>query len=62
MSFVCDNCHEVTKAGEPMVRVVVETRKKEYPARRVTEDVFDPGGCGHETVREEARCPRCAPR
>lgn len=58
--FICDSCHGVTKPGEPMTRVVVETRPKVYPARKVTESVFDPGGEGYETVREEARCRACA--
>ena len=66
--FKCNACLKASKAGEPAVRVVVETRKKIYQAREkamkrgnglTARWVADPGGAGAETVREELFCERC---
>lgn len=70
--FVCDVCGSVTAPGAPCHRVTVETRDVEYPKRdkahwhppRPPKEkgkwVADPGGFGHETVREVRACPQCA--
>lgn len=63
--YRCGKCGESTKAGESIRRVVVKTRQKDYPARayrlrgKFAREVHDPGGFGHEAVRELAVCGRC---
>lgn len=47
--YICDQCKESSRPSEPMTKVVVETRYRQY----------DDGGIGYETARESKRCPRC---
>lgn len=57
--YNCQKCGKTTPAGRPAVRVVTETRKKEYPIRRKggeSSRVVDNGGVGYETVREIMVC------
>lgn len=66
--FRCEGgCGRVPQPGEKPVRVVVETRAKEYPARygeprgyNREVPVLDPGGVGWEIAKEINLCPRCA--
>ena len=64
--FYCGACKQLTAPREPMTRRVVETRERIYPERTIRpvpgqpSRVIDPGGYGHETVREIGVCPRCA--
>lgn len=67
--FRCNVCKKLSKPNEPAIRVVVETRKKIYPAREKAMQigagltkrwVADPGGIGTETVREELFCELCS--
>ena len=71
--FRCHFCHQVTTPGTKRHSVVVATRTKEYPARRIESRRpagrfqtrrdsagGDPGGKGVETAREVAACPTCA--
>lgn len=66
--FRCNVCKKLSKPNEPAIRVVVETRKKIYPAREkamkrgkglTARWVADPGGVGTETVREELHHESC---
>ena len=69
--FLCDVCGSVTAPGTPCNRVTVETRDVEYPKRKEVhwhpprpgkekgKWVDDPGGYGHEIVREVRACPNC---
>ena len=66
--FKCAACLKSSKAGEPAVRVAVETRNKVYPAREkalkrgkglTARWIADPGGVGTEIVREELRHDLC---
>ena len=68
--FRCEGCGLVVPARVPVSKVVVETRRKEYPRRKKVhwrphaEDpkdrwADDPGGESVETVRELWLCPRC---
>lgn len=47
--YICQKCGKSSQPSEPMTRVVVETRWKQY----------DNGGVGQEIATEEIRCPRC---
>jgi len=72
--FRCQICSQVSPAGTPSVRVVVETRLKSYRyrsrANRIVRPdkngkpkeyfIDDPGGVGREAVREVVACPGCA--
>jgi hypothetical protein len=70
--FRCGNCKGVSKPGEKPIRLVVESREKVYDPRfkmkRVNRDgwtrtenvCIDPGGRGHEIVREINACADCA--
>lgn len=67
--FICDRCKQASQPGEPMVRVVVETRAREYPYREeyrrgrgaeFARKWIDPGGVGTEIVREERCHATCA--
>ena len=71
--FRCEGCGSVVPARVPVSKVVVETRRVEYPRRKkvhwrpLAEDpkdrwADDPGGEGVETVREVRVCPECAAR
>ena len=69
--FRCDLCSSVTGPGTPKNKIVVERRDREYPLRPKVHYVpgsdggkgkwvDDPGGRGHEIVREIDACPGCA--
>ena len=69
--YRCELCGTQVPERVPCIRVVVATRKKQYPRR---EDVYlradektgrlkwfpDPGGVGVENAREAKACPDCA--
>jgi len=55
MSFICDRCKKPQPRHISPTRVPVETRPKIYPPRE-----NDPGGTGHEIVKEENLCSKCA--
>lgn len=65
--YLCSNCGKQSQRGEPLTKVVLQTRVKTYPfreranryceAKRTWPD--DPGGTGHEVVQEGQLCPRC---
>jgi len=65
--FICELCGVQVPAGIACRRVVVETRKKTYPARILEETrrggkrvkVEFPAGHGREIVRELRACPAC---
>lgn len=60
MSFRCDNCHEPQSAGTKPYKVVLQTRKKSYPARTARNGaIIDNGGTGREIVREVKLCLKC---
>lgn len=59
MSYQCQKCRSTQPHGTPSNRVVVETREKVYPPRKQGNGADDPGGKGHETVREMVVCPAC---
>ncbi len=67
--FKCSNCEKPSPKGSKPVMVVLEERTKVYPRREgvirkfVEGKVFyqdDPGGVGHEIVRESLMCGKCA--
>jgi hypothetical protein len=73
--FRCQMCQSVVSPGIPAQRVVLEVRKQEYPFRSRANVIYqkpkdgkkskavrrdDPGGVGHEIVREVLACPSCA--
>jgi hypothetical protein len=71
--YRCDLCTTVVPPRTPAHRVVLETRLRHYPSRPRTFPPLDrrernklekwkddPGGAGHETVREALACPACA--
>lgn len=64
MSFICQKCEEAQPKGTEPVKVVVETRKKNYPVRYGTFEgktvTIDEGGTGTEIVRELTVCAACA--
>ena len=60
MSFRCGFCGKQQPAKTAPVKIVTETRRKNYPARRKDAKVIDPGGTGTEIVSEVDACERCA--
>jgi L-lactate utilization protein LutB len=51
MSFICGFCKQSTPVGQPMKRVVTETREKENrDGRRITETVKEKAWCGCASV------------
>lgn len=52
--FKCEDCGKVTQPNEKQVRVVVETRRKQYQNER--REIV---GEGVETVREKKVCGEC---
>lgn len=67
--YRCELCKELVPPNVPSYRVVTETREVQYPYRQAANRVkvgrkietrHDPGGPGHEIVREAIACPRCA--
>ena len=70
--FRCQHCGTVTPPRVSAETIVVETRPSVYPPRRKAnreiiwkkplqrfEKQDDPGGTGHEIVREMSVCPPC---
>lgn len=66
--YRCEQCNEVVGPRIPQVRVVAETRVRQYPFREKVNAVNkrgrlvwvdDAGGEGREVVRELVLCPRC---
>jgi hypothetical protein len=67
--FRCQLCSCVVPPGTAARRLVIDRRPKQYPSRSRANVVIrrgkvhhtdDPGGEGHETVREVMVCPYCA--
>jgi rubredoxin len=70
--YRCEVCGEVVDPGIPARKRVVETRDRTYPRRndaggrpaepkgQRSQRKGDPGGTGHEIVREQLVCPECA--
>lgn len=66
--FICTNCGQQTRSGEPATKVVLKTRERIYPERPWANRYVpskgtwpaDPGGKGTEIVEEGSFCPRCA--
>lgn len=52
--FICDTCHTSTKPGQPLTRVVIESRVKHYLNRNGEVE-----GVGSEIVREINVGPCC---
>lgn len=59
MAFRCDKCGNSQEAGTKPVRVVTETRDREYE-HHDRRDSFVKLSRGHEIVRMEDHCPPCA--
>ena len=67
MSFRCGKCNKASKEREPMTRVVVETRPREYTNRHkrmvaeMHDAVFEETSTtqGYEIVREIGVCQAC---
>lgn len=64
MSFKCEGCGQPQKARTQPVKIIIKTRKKEYPERwkQVSGDKpikIDNGGKGWEIVKEISLCPSC---
>lgn len=63
--YRCQMCGQSTKPGDPIRRVVMKTREKDYQPRKYKlpgknkMEVRDPGGCGREIVKELAVCGVC---
>ncbi len=55
--FKCGFCKTQTAPKVPCNIITVEMREKTYPARP---SANDPGGSGHETVKEVYACSSCA--
>jgi hypothetical protein len=73
--YRCELCSSVVPASTPEIRVVVERREREYPARHRANRLIerlkgerdqrhrdDPGGHGSEIVHEARVCAACAER
>src|SRR6266511_3424962 len=71
--YRCELCGGIVPPRTPSFSVVVETREKRYPRRPMLYPPRkrsewkdpekwrdDPGGVGHEIVREARTCPACA--
>jgi|GEM_PF-1466764 len=63
--YKCDRCGKHSELGQREIKIVSETREKEYP-ERFTPDGWgksrriDRGGVGTEVVKEERICYKCA--
>lgn len=67
--FICESCKQPSAPRERANAVVVKTRPVRYAYRaksqrfkepfKPLEMKDDPGGVGHETVREEKWCGKC---
>ncbi len=55
--YICEICSAQTAPNVPCHISPTEVREKTYPARP---GANDPGGSGHETVKEIRACPSCA--
>lgn len=60
MAFKCEKCKKAQSAGTAPIRVVTETRYKEYPVRTRNYHTIDKGGVGTEIVKEGNYCSPCA--
>lgn len=76
--YNCDRCGNPTRARQKILKVVTATRGKTYPQRMYTKGkeidpddpkgargrhkIYDPGGVGHETVKEQKLCLPCHSR
>lgn len=64
--YRCQMCGQSTKPGQPIQRVVTQTRIKEYHPRvywtpgKAGRKVEDPGGEGREIAKELKVCPDCS--
>ena len=69
--YRCEVCRSVAGSGTPKLKIVVETRPRDYPPRPKVHFVpgraggqgkwvDDPGGHGNEIVREVTACPACS--
>ena len=69
--YRCDACGRVVEVGKPAHKRIVETRQREYQPRHHETGKSpkgqnrrrrrgDPGGVGHEIVREQLLCEDCA--
>ncbi|MCA9526170.1 MAG: hypothetical protein KC549_07705 [Myxococcales bacterium] len=71
--YRCDLCSEVAPPGTPAERVVIDVRPARFPTRARCQTTGlrkhrfkrshwrdDPGGEGHQIVREAQVCPACA--
>jgi hypothetical protein len=69
--FRCEICGKVTSPGTSAHKVVREVRERFYSERSTANSHGgggarkgrrrkDPGGSGHEIVREQLLCPQCA--
>lgn len=59
--FKCERCGLDSAPGETQVKIVIATRKKEYPAFQRVNGTHDRGGVGVEIAQEAAVHERCAP-
>lgn len=69
LMYICQLCQDIIPARTPAHRFTLKTRPRTYPPRRDANPVsrkrkakrtVDPGGAGHEIVREITVCPACA--
>jgi hypothetical protein len=70
--YRCDVCGKPVEPGIPALKRVVETRERTYPSRseaggrpqepkgKGRRSKGDPGGAGHEIVKEQLMCAECA--
>ena len=58
MSYPCPECGRKMPPGSQPIKVVTEQRRVIYDAVDADGKVVE-STRGHETVREEDRCPRC---
>ena len=70
--YRCEQCGDVVGAGQAAIKMVVETRQREYPPRanpgggagknqgRSRRRRGDSGGSGREIVRELLLCVECS--
>lgn len=59
--FKCERCGLDSAIGETQTKIVIATRKKEYPAFQRVNGTHDRGGVGVEIAQEVAVHERCAP-
>lgn len=57
--FKCEKCGLDSEPGETQVKIVIATRKKEYPAFQRVNGTHDRGGTGREIAQEVVVHERC---